>query len=91
MTPAQTTFHKHDCHFQVTMADPVKMELLKRGMKWYCSPFPFGSFCVFVKLCQIAEPEPCAVGANMCVFVCVCVCVRDGQTEREGENIYAKM
>lgn len=44
------------------------MGLLKRGMKWYCSPFPFGSFCVFVKLCQIAEPEPCAVGASLCVW-----------------------
>lgn len=26
-----------------------RMRLLKRGMKWYCSLSPFGSFCVFVK------------------------------------------
>ena len=64
-----------------------RMRLLKRGMKWYCSLFPFGSFCVFVKLCQIAEPKPCAVGANLCVFVCG----EDGKREREGEKVYAKM
>lgn len=48
-----------------------KMGLLKRGMKWYCSSFAFGDFCVFVKLCHIAEPEPCAVAASLCVCVCV--------------------
>lgn len=65
-----------------------RMRLLKRGMKWYCSLFPFGSFCVFVKLCQIAEPKPCAVGALMCVYMCQCVYV---EKKREVEGKYVKM
>ena len=28
MTPAQTTFHKHDVHTQLIMADPVEMDRL---------------------------------------------------------------
>lgn len=50
-----------------------RMRLLKRGMKWYCSLFPFGSLCVFVKLCQITEPKLCAVGARWCLSLCLCV------------------
>lgn len=61
-----------------------RMRLLKRGMKWYCSFFPFGSFCVFVKLCRIAEPKPCAAGALMCV--CVCVCVNVCASKRRGKQ-----
>lgn len=62
---------------------PERMRLLKRGMKWYCSHFPFGSLCVFVKLCQITEPKLSALGAHWCVCVYVCISGKKKQAREE--------
>lgn len=63
-----------------------RMGLLKRGMKWYCSPLPSGSFCVFVKLCQIAEPNRVLWG-RACVCICVYVEKIAGEKGRERKSI----
>lgn len=45
------------------------MGLFTRGMTRYCPLFASGSFCVFLKLCQVTVPKPCG---DECVYMTVC-------------------